>query len=174
MSELFNGTWAIDVSASSRFDADRAEYVPDEIGEEVIRLRVTGDEQDYEVLYGDRPTIRMGYTSRYDSAEWVRYEVREITNADGNVDEAVQALRRRIGADRGTSYREFRVGECYALVRTITVDERTHYRVAKYADSGRPQNMMLRRLSEDGQSYLASVLDVDGVVNRRRLFRRVS
>jgi len=171
---VFNGTWKIDIARSKKWDSSTAAYVPDEVGEEIITLRIVDGIQDYEVLYGSDPVIRMGYTSRYDDPEWVPYAVREIVSPVGRPPrEAVAEFRRRIGANEGSNARNFEVGKAYGLVRTVYVDERTHYRIAR-AEDGSPQNVMLRRMAEDGRSYLATVLDVDGVIHRVRAFVRAA
>jgi hypothetical protein len=80
---LFNGTWQIDIANAKTWDNAAKAYIPDEVGEEIITIRVEDGVQDYEVLYGDDPVIRMGYTARFDVAEWVPYSVREIISAPG-------------------------------------------------------------------------------------------
>jgi hypothetical protein len=173
MSELFNGVWKIDVDRSKVWADEKDEYVPDEIGDEIITIRVADGVQDYEVMYGSNPTIRMGYTSRYDAPEWVAYEVREVITPPGvDAAQSVADFRRRIRADSGDRARSFDVGTPFALVRSVYVDERTHYRVSKSSDDGAAQSVMLRRLAEDGRSYVAAVLTVDGVVYRYRTFVR--
>ena len=85
MSSLFNGTWEIDLDQSLVWDDDAKKHVKDEVGQEIITLRITGDVQDYEVLYGNGPQIRMGYTARYDDTEWVSYAVREVISDAADV-----------------------------------------------------------------------------------------
>jgi hypothetical protein len=80
---LFNGTWQIDIANAKTWDNAAKAYIPDEVGEEIITIRVEDGVQDYEVLYGDDPVIRMGYTARFDVAEWVPYSVRQIISAPG-------------------------------------------------------------------------------------------
>lgn len=173
MSALFNGTWRLDTSQSDVWDPARERYVPDEVGEEIITIDVVDGVQNYEVLYGDDPVIRMGYTSRYDAPDWVDYAVRDIEARDGeDVEHAVERFRRRIKATEGTNYRQFAVGACYAQVRLVYVNERYHYRVARYADSGEPQNMLLRWMESDLSAYRTSTLDAEGRVNRHRRFVR--
>jgi len=173
MEKTFSGTWRIDASRSVVWDDATHAYVPDEVGEEIITLRIEDGVQDYEVLYGDRPTVRMGYTSRYDDPEWVPYLVREITGTGrGDTAEAVAEFKHRLRADRGQRERRFEIGKAYGLVRTVYVDERTHYRISKSADDGTAQSVMLRRLASDGGSYLATVLDTSGIVFRTRWFVR--
>jgi hypothetical protein len=172
MSELFNGRWRIDTDRSAVWDDAAGKHVPDLVGDEVITLRIEDGVQDYEVLYGDYPRIRMGYTSRYDDTEWVPYLVREI--GAGATDDDVAAFKARINADQGERERHFVVGKPYGLVRTVYVDELTHYRVSKDADSGAAQSIMMRRLSPDGQSYLSTVLDVHGIPFRIRWFVRTA
>ena len=75
---VFNGTWRIDIGRSKKWDSAAGMYVPDDVGEEIITLRIEDGVQDYEVLYGSDPVIRMGYKSRYDDRAWVPYAVREI------------------------------------------------------------------------------------------------
>ncbi len=169
----FNGTWKIDLANASKWDTATKTYIPDAVGEEIITIRVDDGVQNYEVLYGDDPVIRMGYTARFDAAEWVPYSVREIVTSFG-VDQttAVAAFRQRIGANEASNARNFQIGKPYGLVRLIYIDDRTHYRISKSED-GRPQNVLLRRLAEDGGSYMTSLLDAEGVVSRIRPFIRV-
>ena len=171
---LFNGTWKIDIANAKKWDTAAKTYIADAVGEEIITIQVKDGVQNYEVLYGDDPVIRMGYTARFDDANWVPYSVREIISAPG-VDqaEAVAAFRNRIGANEGSNSRNFQVGRPYGLIRLVYIDERTHYRIGKSED-GRPQNVLLRRMAEDGRSYLTSLLDAEGVVSRIRPFIRVS
>jgi hypothetical protein len=173
MGSPFDGKWRIDLDRSVVWDADAATYVADQVGEELITLRIDGDVQDYEVSYGDDPVVRMGYESRYDDPAWVPYLVREVRSSSDDVEGAVAAMKRRIKADAGARERHFEVGRAYGLVRTVFVDERTHYRISKSPEDGSAQSVMMRRLGDDGDSYLASVLDTEGVVFRTRWFNRV-
>lgn len=172
MESAFNGTWRVDPERSAVWDAASGGYVADEIGKEVIRMRVEGDIQDYEVEYGADPVVRMGYKCRYDHPEWVPYMVREVRSSSDDVAAEIAAMKRRIKADTGRHERHFEVGRPYGLVRTLFVDERTHYRISKDPDDGSAQSVMMRRLAEDGDSYVATVLDTDGIVFRKRLFVR--
>jgi len=170
----FNGTWKIDIENASKWDTATKRYIPDAVGAETITIRVEDGVQTYEVLYGDDPVIRMGYTARFDAPEWVPYAVREIITAPGvDPETSVAAFRQRIGADEASNARNFQVGKPYGLVRLIYINERTHYRISKTED-GRPQNVLLRRLAEDGRSYMTSLLDAEGVVSRIRPFIRVT
>ena len=169
---IYNGTWKIDLARSTKWDAATGTHVADAVGEEIITLRIENGVQDHEVLYGDDPVIRMGYTSRYDDPVWTPYTVREIRAGHGrDPAAAAAAFRDRIGANQGPNARRFEAGKAYALIRTVFVDERTHYRIAK-AEDGAPQNVMLRRMAGDGQSYAATVLDAEGIVARIRTFVR--
>jgi hypothetical protein len=173
MSELFNGVWKIDFSQSSVWDADSETYVPDEAGEEIITIKVADGVQDYDVQYGDNPVIRLGYTARYDSPDWVPYMVREIIVPEGeSVEQAVEAFRKRTKADSGPNARQFKVGQPYGYLRMALVDDRTHYRINR-TTAGDAQYVMMRRLSDDGTFYRAFVLDVNGIVFRIRHFVRV-
>jgi hypothetical protein len=173
MSSPFDGNWRIDLDRSVVWDSGSASYVADEVGEELITLRIDGDVQDYEVRYGDDPVVRMGYESRYDDPTWVPYLVREVRSTSDDVEGAVAEMKRRLKADAGARERHFEVGRAYGLVRTVYVDERTHYRISKSPEDGSAQSVMMRRLGDDGDSYLASVLDTEGVVFRTRWFNRV-
>ncbi len=173
MKDPFDGIWTIDVGRSSVWDDAAGRHVPDEVGEEVITLRVRDRVQDYEVLYGDRPRIRIGYTAPYDGTEWVSYAVREIVSDSADPQAELQAFKQRIKASGGDRERQFEVGKSYGLVRLVYVDERTHYRVSMSPVTGKAQHIMLRRMAEDGRSYVATVLDVNGIVHRIRTFVRV-
>ena len=110
MSSLYNGTWEIDLGQSLVWDDAARKHVRDEVGQELITLRINGDVQDYEVLYGDRPRIRMGYTARYDDTQWVSYAVREVISDAADVAQEVSAFKQRIKADQGDRDRSFEVG----------------------------------------------------------------
>ncbi|HVV10468.1 hypothetical protein [Amycolatopsis sp.] len=166
MAVTFDGTWQIDTGKSRVWDPDQEKYIADEVGDEIITIRTEGDVQDYEVLLGVDPTVRMGYTTRFDDREWARYEVREVI---GRGDEAAMAGFRQ----RTMSNARFTVGTSYGLVRSVYVDERTHYRICKDEESGEAQYVMLRRLAEDGQSYGAYVLRANGLLGRERHFVRL-
>ena len=170
MSSLFSGTWTIDASRSLVWDEAQQKHVPDKVGSELITIEDDGEVQDYEVLYGENPTIRMGYTARYDDPQYVPNAVREVIGDDSP--ESIDAFKKRINVDTsGARARNFTVGSNYGLVRLHRVDERTHYR-GMVNDAGEPLAMMLRRMAPDGDSYLASVLDPEGVLYRVRWFVR--
>jgi hypothetical protein len=165
----FNGNWSIDAARSKVWDEHAGQYAPDEVGEEIIRIRIHDNIQDYEVLLGDKPTIRMGYTCRYDDAEWKPYAVREILGVSPeNTAAALKEFVRRIKS----RVQDYSVGAVYGLVRSIYVDERTHYRLSKSA-AGQAEYVMLRRLAEDGRSYVATVLNMNGIITRVRTFVRL-
>lgn len=174
MSDLFQGRWTIDLAGSLVWDDDLKKHVPDEIGEEVITITVKDRVQDYEVLYGDRPKIRMGYTAAYDSGEWVPYTVREILSKSSEEETAAQVeeFKKRIKASGGERERRFELGKAYALVRVIDLDPRTQYRISRDQVTGKAQNSVLRRMSEDGKTMLSTVVDVEGLVYRIRKFVR--
>jgi|GEM_PF-2505077 len=171
----FNGTWTIDLESSTVWDAEKQRHVPDRVGYELITLRDEGGVQDYEVLYGDAPTFRMGYTSRYDDPQWVPYEVREITNIpQEGLEKATAIFKERINAASGDGKRSLEMGKAYSLVRVVSGDRRTHYRLARDPASGGVMYVMPRRLAQDGKSYVATVLNSDGIVFRVRRFIRVN
>jgi hypothetical protein len=174
MSSLFNGTWEIDLDQSLVWEDASRQHVRDEVGQEVITLRINGDVQDYEVLYGDRPKVRMGYTARYDDTQWVSYAVREVISDSADVEQEVNEFKQRIKAAGGDRDRSFEVGTSYGLIRLVSVDAYSHYRVSKNPKDGMAQSIMLRHMASDERSYLATVLDVHGVVYRIRRFVRIS
>ena len=69
MSRDFNGVWTIDTERSVVWDIEKKQHVPDKVGYEVITLKIEDGVQDYEVLYGDGPTFRMGYVCKYDDTK---------------------------------------------------------------------------------------------------------
>jgi hypothetical protein len=165
----FAGVWKIDVGRSTVWDPTTGSYVPDEVGDEIITIRLDGNVQDYEVLYGSNPTIVMGYISRYDDPDWVPYLVREVRGtSEAGLDADLAGVRSRVKASAS-----FQPGSAYGLVRSVYVDERTHYRVTKNQETGLAEYVMMRRLSDDGQHYFATVLRPDGIINRTRHFNRV-
>ena len=172
MGEMFDGTWAIDLAASTVWDDKSKQHVRDDVGQEIITISSDAATQDYEVLYGDNPRIRMGYCARFDDPQWVPYAVREITSSSQDVDADLEEFKRRVKASDGDRERQFVLGKAYGIVRLVFVDELTHYRVSKSPTDGGAQSIMLRRMAPDGQSYLATVLDIHGIVYRIRKFLR--
>lgn len=173
MTELFNGRWKIDFTESKVWDAERQSYVADDAGEELITITVKDGVQDYAVLYGDNPIIRLGYTARYDAPEWVPYLVRDIiVPEDQDVAAAIMEFQKRTKSDSGVNARRFEVGKPYGFLRIALVDQRTHYRINR-AEDGTAQYVMMRRMADDGRSYLATIMDITGVVFRVRRFLRI-
>ncbi|MCU1480688.1 MAG: hypothetical protein JWQ19_1474 [Subtercola sp.] len=171
MVNIWDGTWHLDVNSARVWDDALRKHVADEVGREVITFEHDGDVQNYEVLYGDDPVIRMGFTARFDDTRWVPYSVRQVTYSEQAGEESVEAFKKRIKASGGVRDRSFEVGTNYGNVRLVSVDELTHYRVSR-DDAGHAQSVLLRRMSEDHQSYLTHVLDVYGNVYRIRNFIR--
>jgi hypothetical protein len=164
----FEGSWRIDASQSKVWDERTGKYAPDEVGEELIKISIKDGVQDYEVLLGDNPTIRMGYTCRYDDTEWKPYTVREVLGvAPQDAESAIAAFVTRIKS----RIKDYRVGTVYGIVRCVYVDDRTHYRLSKSA-GGVAEYSMLRRLDANGQSYTATVLNAEGLITRVRRFYR--
>lgn len=57
-------------------------------------------------------------------------------------------------------------------VMTVKVDERTHYRIAR-TRGGEARYVMMRRLADDGQSYISVGLTTDGKPGLHRWMERV-
>lgn len=172
MSSLFNGVWKIDLEDSVVWDDKTESYAKDDVGEEIIVIRHDARTQDYEVRYGNDPEIRMGYQAEFDSPDWTPYVVRDIASDANDVGRQIDSFKDRIKANDGDRERHFVIGQPYGLIRLIYVDELTHYRVSKSHADGRAQVMMLRRMAENGRSYLATVLDTTGIIYRKRRFVR--
>jgi hypothetical protein len=176
MDSPFDGVWDIDTERSSLWDVGRQEYVPEPAGFERITIRHDLDVQNYEVLYGDSPRIRMGYTQRFDATEWAPYQVREILAVpDGDEPgAAARAFGEKIGAPAtGIRRRNFTVGANYGLVRLISATDRVHYRLAVNADDGSPQSMLMRKMEKGDDAYITHLLDPEGIVYRIRRFVRI-
>lgn len=171
----FDGTWQIDLAEAKVWNSELGVFEPDQVGQEIITIRTDGDIQDYEVLYGANPVIRMGYRARFNDPEWTTYLVRGIETPDGgDPATAIAEFRERIKANSGTLAREFEVGKPYGMVRMIAGDERTHYRLARDPNSDDILYIMPRRLDEDGNRFVATILDRDGVISRVRPFIRIA
>lgn len=57
-------------------------------------------------------------------------------------------------------------------VMTVKVDDRTHYRIARTRE-GEARYVMMRRLSDDGRSYISAGLRIDGTPGLYRWMDRV-
>lgn len=69
-------------------------------------------------------------------------------------------------------YMNYATGQTVSYVMTIKVDDRTHYRFTRRAD-GQAGGVMMRRLSEDGNSFSSIDLDVNGKTNYIRVFEKL-
>jgi hypothetical protein len=172
MPDLFEGRWKIDLDSeqSRTWDAAKGDYIKDPIGSEITTFRVEGGVQHYEVLYGKDPTIRMGYVSRYDGSDWAPYTVYGIEG----VPEEQQAMAAAEFRERTNSPHPFVIGKPIGMVRTVYVDEHTHYRVSKSSTDGSAEYILLRRMDKGGASYLATLLNVEGKILIVRRFVRES
>ena len=63
-------------------------------------------------------------------------------------------------------------GEPGMEVMTVKVDDRTHYRIARTRD-GEARYVMMRRLSDDGMSYITAGITTDGKPGLYRWMDRV-
>lgn len=172
MNDPFVGTWSISIAESRVWDERAQRHVADEVGEEIITFRIADGVQDYEVLYGDGPRFRIGYTAPYDGTEWVDYSVREIIATTDDLDAEIASFKRRIKAE-GEASRQLELGKPYGLVRLVYINPMMHYRVSKNPLGSGP-SILLRRMAEDRQSYLTHLMDANGVVFRIRKFVRVT
>jgi hypothetical protein len=171
MTDPYEGTWSIALNESFVWDSEKMQHVPDEVGEEVITFRIRDGVQEYEVLYGDSPKFRMGYTARYDAPEWVDYSCREIIATTDNLYAEIQAFKDRIKAS-GEGSRQLEVGKPYGFVRLVYIDRLMHYRISKNP-LGTGPTLILRRMAEDERSYLTHLMDANGVIYRIRKFVRI-
>ena len=69
-------------------------------------------------------------------------------------------------------YINYTIGASIGYVTNVKVDDRTHYRIATGVD-GEARYVMMRRLTEDGQAYIATGLSVDGELGQFRWMDRV-
>ena len=112
---------------------------------EIIRISVEDGVQTYRVRsMGARSTVdsHSGYSVEYNGDEWVHYQ----NFIPGN----------------------FRDQE----LLTVKVDDRTHYRIARTKSTGEALYILMRRMEEDGQSYSATLFNVDGEITLIRVFDR--
>lgn len=115
---------------------------------EIITFRIGADGVQYyevEIQSSEDEPMRVGsYSSKYNDPTFVPY--------NGTVSEYPPG----------------------AEVMTIKVDERTHYRIARTRVGGNARYVMMRRLAEDGQSYISAGLTIDGKPGLYRWMERVS
>tara|TARA_B100001123_G_scaffold352041_4_gene403333 strand:- start:350 stop:859 length:510 start_codon:yes stop_codon:yes gene_type:complete len=114
---------------------------------EIITFTIGDDNvQHYEVeiQYSDDTPMRKGwYSSKYNEPTFVPYNGTVSDDPPG------------------------------AEVMTIKVDERTHYRIARTRQGSNARYVMMRRLSEDHQSYISAGIMIDGRADLYRWMDRV-
>jgi hypothetical protein len=152
MSDPFNGRWKLNPALSKVWDRAAGRWVPDDIGREDLSFTIDGDIHEYENVVGLNPTYRMGYTARYSEKTWVPYILRTV---DGDAPPAPGMT----------------VGEPFAYVMLVKIDENFHYRISKKPD-GSPGYVMPRQMAPDGQSFVTSVYEADGTVTMIKVFDR--
>jgi hypothetical protein len=173
VNSLFDGRWELDPDNSEVWDDASGKFVADEVGQEIITIQDDGLIQDFEVIYGNSPIIRMGYRTQYDIARWVPSLVREIRDAEGaDLDGDLAAFKDRIKASGPNRERYFKVGQPYALVRLVYINQHLHYRIDRNY-LGEPQSLIMRLMATDEQSYTITQLDPKGRHFRTRKFVRV-
>ena len=69
-------------------------------------------------------------------------------------------------------YTNYTSGEIIAYVTNVKVDDRTHYRIATDLE-GKARYVMMRRLTDDGQAYIATGLSINGELGQFRWMDRV-
>ena len=69
-------------------------------------------------------------------------------------------------------YTNYTSGEIIGYVTNVKVDDRTHYRIATDLE-GKARYVMMRRLTDDGQAYIATGLSIDGELGQFRWMDRV-
>jgi hypothetical protein len=116
------------------------------------------------------------------TGEKPKYEVITLTIKDGVQDYKVDyeignnprskmGYTTRYNEIKWVPYMNYTTGQKNMDVMTIKVDDRTHYRVIRRND-GTAGGIMMRRMAEDGKSYAAIDLDVNGKTNYVRVFER--
>jgi hypothetical protein len=161
----FEGLWRMDRSQSLIHDKDAGGWKPEELEDQTIELRHEGAVQTYKIMirFDADLVTHMGYTCAFGAPDWAPYTVLKI---DGDPQDA--RLQPGDLLKQGT-----RLGEPIALVKQIYVDPRTHYRITKNPD-GTAQYAMLRRLSEDGNTLVSTVLTAQGIPECAKYFVRES
>lgn len=69
-------------------------------------------------------------------------------------------------------YTNYTSGEIIGYVTNVKVDDRTHYRIATDLE-GNARYVMMRRLTDDGQAYIATGLSIDGELGQFRWMDRI-
>ncbi len=130
---------------------------------QLLEIRTDGDVMDYRIRIDitDDLTTYMKYTCRFGDEEWAPYTVYHI---DGDPNH--EMLKPSDILKGGT-----RLGEPVAFIKQVYVDPRTQYRITKNPD-GSAQYVMLRRLSEDRQRNVGTVLTAEGEAEIAKHFIR--
>jgi hypothetical protein len=107
--------------------------------------------------------MHMGFSARFGENKWIPYAVFKI---DGDKNDPILKPNELLkgGVEEGGKI---------ADIQQFWVDERTHYRVTRNPD-GSAQYLMERRMAEDGNSYVAYVLDAEGRLSVSKAFERVA
>jgi hypothetical protein len=148
----FDGIWRMDRSDSKVRDPETRKWKPEPILNQIVEMRHDGDvmENRCRIDHAEDLSLYVGYACRYGDSEWAPYSVFHI-HGDPDHPMLQPGDFRKVPAS---------VGTVTAYVKQVYVDPRTFYRITKHPD-GRPQYILLSRLSEDGERCVASVYAVE-------------
>jgi hypothetical protein len=157
----FNGDWYMDREASRWLDRATNQWIPEPLAAQTLKTIVTDDVFQGLCSVSPAPGVvhHLKYQVKFDDQEWAPYTCIAL---EGQEEVAPNVLLKN----------GIRVGQPMAYLKQIWVDKRTQYRVCRNID-GSPQYVMMRRLSEDGQTNVGTCVDPDGVTFVSKVFTRV-
>lgn len=165
MTDPFDGTWVMNREKSTNWDKKLQCHVPEPLLAQTVVVRTEGDVQynELHVQHTEDSSARLAFTCRFDDGEnWVPYVVVETSGERPEpADELIAGFK---------PHRE--VGQPFEECIQVRVDERTHYQFTRAPGGGDAYYVRMRRMLDDGDSYIAVVLDTDGVPSVVKAFER--
>jgi hypothetical protein len=156
----FDGRWYMDREASRWLDRATGNWMPEPLYAQSLKTQHHGDLFEGWCAVSPSPGVvhHLRYQVRFDDREWAPYTCVAIEG----MDEVPPSDVLKSG---------IQVGKPLAYLKQVWADERTQYRICRNPD-GSAQYVMMRRLSEDGQTNVGTCIAPDGVTFVSKVFRR--
>lgn len=164
MADPFDGTWLMNRERSTVYDRTSQKQIREPLLAQTVIIRTEGDVQHNElhVQQSENCLLKLGFSCRFNDITWVPYNVLAIEGDPPKVEAD--------GAIAGF-HPTFEVGQPFEECVQIKADDRTHYQLTRAPGGGRAYYVRMRRML-DADSYVAVVMDTDGIPANVKYFER--
>ncbi|KAA8877306.1 hypothetical protein F3087_44845 [Nocardia colli] len=160
----FDGSWQLNLSESRIWDGSAQKWISDPVGREDLTFVFDGDQHEYTNSIGVSPKYRCTYQAQWDG-DWAPYICRAIeASAEHDPGQSTHRVDLNLPS--------LRVGDTFAYVKLIKVNDRFHYRISRAVD-GTAQYVMSRQMLPGDRSFSTALMSAAGVLSIVRVFDRI-